>query len=129
MREKEYFIEQLSMLLGAGMPVSTALSSIEKEINSKRLKKIISEIGTEIDAGSTISAALEKAGVFPQSTISLIRIGEQSGRLSENLKVVALQEQKEREFRSKINSAMMYPAFVSLRQWLDGSEKVVGLTS
>ena len=129
MREKEYFIEQLSMLLGAGMPVSTALSSIEKEINSKRLKKIISEIWTDIDAGSTISAALEKAGVFPQSTISLIRIGEQSGRLSENLRVVALQEQKEREFRSKISSAMMYPAFVSLRQWLDGSEKVVGLTS
>ena len=111
-KEKEYFIEQLSMLLGAGMPVSTALSSIENEIKSKKLKKIISEIWTDIDAGSTISAALEKAGVFPQSTISLIRIGEQSGRLAENLKVVAIQEQKEREFRSKISSAMMYPAFV-----------------
>ena len=33
-KEKEYFIEQLSMLLGAGMPVSPALASIEKEIKS-----------------------------------------------------------------------------------------------
>lgn len=112
MKEKEYFIEQLSMLLGAGMPVSPALASIEKEIKSGRLKKIIAGIGSDIDSGSTISASLEKAGIFPPSTISLIRIGEQSGRLSENLKVVALQEQKEREFRSKISSAMMYPAFV-----------------
>lgn len=112
MKEKEYFIEQLSMLLGAGMPVSVALVSIEKEIKSGRLKKIIAGIASDIDAGSTISASLSKAGVFPQSTISLIKIGEQSGRLAENLKVVALQEQKEREFRSKISSAMMYPAFV-----------------
>lgn len=111
-KEKEYFIEQLSMLLGAGMPVSLALYSIEKEIKSGRLKKIIAEIATDIESGSTISVSLEKAGIFPESTISLLRIGEESGRLSENLKVVAVQEQKEREFRSKITSAMMYPGFV-----------------
>ncbi len=111
-KEKEYFIEQLSMLLEAGMPVAIALSAIGKEITSGRLKKIIAEIGADIESGSTISASLEKAGIFPQSTISLVRIGEESGRLSENLKVVALQEQKDREFRSKISSAMMYPVFV-----------------
>ena len=111
-KEKEYFIEQLSMLLSSGMPVTVALGAIEKEIKSGKLKKIIVEIGSDIESGSTISTSLEKAGIFPQSTISLIRIGEESGRLSENLKVVALQEQKERVFRSKISSAMMYPGFV-----------------
>ncbi len=111
-QEKEYFIEQLSMLLGAGMPVATALSAIGKEMTSGRLKKIIAKIGIDIESGSAISASLEKAGIFPSSTISLIKIGEESGRLSENLKVVALQEQKDREFRGKITSAMMYPVFV-----------------
>ena len=111
-KEKEYFIEQLSMLLGAGMPVAVALSAIAKEIKSSRLKKIIAAIAADIDSGSPISASLDKQGIFSQSAVSLIRIGEQSGRLAENLKVVALQEQKEREFRSKISSSMMYPAFV-----------------
>ena len=111
-QEKQYFIEQLSMLLAAGMPVLTALSAIEKEIKSGRLKKIIASIQTDIDSGSTISASLEKAGIFGASIVSLIKIGEESGRLAENLKVVALQEQKEREFRGKITSAIMYPAFV-----------------
>ncbi len=111
-QEKEYFIEQLSMLLAAGMPVVTALSAIKKEIKSGRLKKIIEEVSASIEAGSSISAALDLAGIFPRSTVSLIRIGEKSGRLSENLKVVALQGQKDREFRSKTASAMMYPLFV-----------------
>lgn len=111
-QEKEYFVEQLSMLLSAGMPVITALLSIKREIKSKRLKKIIEEITTAIEAGSSISSALNSVGIFPQSTISLIRIGEQSGRLAENLKVIAMEHQKETEFRSKTASAVMYPLFV-----------------
>lgn len=111
-QEKEYFIEQLSMLLGAGMSVSLALVAIGKEVKSNRLKKIIASIGADIDTGSSISVALGKTNIFPLSTISLIRIGEESGRLAENLRVIAIQEQKDREFRSKITSAMMYPGFV-----------------
>ncbi len=111
-QEKEYFVEQLSMLLSAGMPVITALSAIKKEIKSGRLKKIIEEVSVGIEAGSSISTALDSGGIFPQSTISLIRIGEKSGRLAENLKVVAKQQQKDKEFRSKTASAMMYPLFV-----------------
>ncbi len=111
-KEKEYFVEQLSMLLAAGMPVITGLSAIKKEIKSRRLKKIIEEISVNIEAGLSISAALDSVGIFPQSTISLIRIGEQSGRLVENLKVIATQQKKDREFRSKVASATMYPLFV-----------------
>lgn len=111
-QEKEYFIDQLSMLLAAGMPVITALSAIKSEIKSGRLKKVISNISAGIEAGSSISTTLEMTGIFPQSAISLIRIGEQSGRLAENLKVVAKDQQKEKEFRSKTASAMMYPLFV-----------------
>jgi type II secretory pathway component PulF len=50
--------------------------------------------------------------MFRGYTISLIRIGEESGKFAENLKVVALQEEKDREFRSKVKSALMYPVFV-----------------
>lgn len=109
------------MLLAAGMSVTTALSAIKKEIKSGKLKKIIEEASVSIEAGSSISTALDSVGIFPQSTISLIRIGEKSGRLAENLKVVAKQQQKDKEFRSKTASAMMYPLFVS------GLTVIVGL--
>jgi type II secretory pathway component PulF len=51
-------------------------------------------------------------GLLQPQVISLVRIGEETGRLSENLKAIALQEQKEEEFRSKVTSALMYPVFV-----------------
>lgn len=110
--EKEYFIEQLSMLLSAGIPVITALTAIKKEIKSGRFKKIIDELIESIETGSSVSSALQSVHMFPQYSISLIRIGEQSGRLDQNLKIVAAGEQKDREFRSKTISAMLYPVFV-----------------
>lgn len=111
-QEKEYFIEQLSMLIAAGVPITSAMSSIENEIKSKRFKKIINSIKIDINSGFSISAALLKSGIFNKSIISGIRIGEESGQLAENLKTQALQEQKNNEFKSKISSAIMYPGFV-----------------
>lgn len=76
---KEYFIEQLSMLLASGMPVVVALAAIKKEIKSKKLKAVIETLSANIEAGSSISKALEQAKFFSPSIISLIKIGEQSG--------------------------------------------------
>ena len=47
----------------------------------------------------------ERTELFSDQIISLVRLGESSGRLVENLQVIALQEQKELSFRSKIRSA------------------------
>jgi len=111
-KEREYFVENLSMLIASGMNIVAALKAIQKEMPGKQMKKILDIIQAEIEGGMPIWKALESAQIFPQHTISLIRVGEETGRLSENLKVVAIQEQKERIFRSKIQSAMMYPVLV-----------------
>lgn len=110
--EKDYLTEQLSLLLSSGMAISLALSAIYEELKSKKLKTIIGDISKDIESGSSISDALETTNIFPQHIISLIRVGEKSGRLTQNLKVVALNQQKERDFRGKIASSMMYPLFV-----------------
>jgi type IV pilus assembly protein PilC len=44
--------------------------------------------------------------------VSLIKIGEESGKLTENINVIATQQQKDKAFRSKVSSAMMYPLLV-----------------
>jgi type II secretory pathway component PulF len=67
---------------------------------------------SEVDAGSTLWRAASATGLFPQAAISLIRIGEQSGKLAENLKAIAVQEQKDTILRSKVKTALLYPVFV-----------------
>lgn len=111
-KEKEYLIENLSTLLSSGMDIITALDAIESEIKSKTIRRVIEGIKEEIAGGSSIWRALEGSRLFPAQVIALVRIGESSGQLSDNLEVVAVEQQKERVFRSKLRSAMMYPLLV-----------------
>jgi len=65
-----------------------------------------------VESGFPLWRALEDSGLFSFRTITLVRIGEASGRLSENLKVITLQQQKERSFQSQLRSAMIYPTLI-----------------
>lgn len=111
-KERGYFIENLGMLLAAGMPISSALDAIAKEMHSRRMKKIIILVQEHIESGSPIWKALQETSLFANHIISLIRLGEESGKLVENLKIVAIEQEKNRIFKSKLRSAMMYPVFV-----------------
>lgn len=111
-KEKEYFLETLSMLVSSGMSILDSLDSISAEVRSKRMRSLVLWIRDQIDTGSPLWRVLEQTHLFASHTISLVRIGEQSGRLAQNLHLISLQQEKERSFRSKIRSAMLYPLFV-----------------
>ncbi|MBL1434248.1 type II secretion system F family protein [Candidatus Wolfebacteria bacterium] len=111
-KEKQYFVENLSMLTSSGMTIVLALDSIRTGLRSRRMKKTLDELKDDVQSGFPLWQALEKTRIFRTYVISLIRIGEESGRLSENLKVISLQEERDRMFRSKLNSAMIYPVFI-----------------
>lgn len=111
-KDRDYFIENLSLLVSSGMPIAGALDSIATEVRSRRMKAILASIRQDIEDGSLMWKALAKTGLFKDHTLSLIRLGEESGKLVENLKVIEIEEEKERLFRSRLRSAMMYPVFV-----------------
>ncbi len=111
-REKDYFIENLSVLLNSGMDILSAVQAIKIELHSVKMKRIISRLETEIEGGSTLWHALDNTHIIPPHIIYLIKLGEESGRLPENLGIVAAQAQKDRELKSKIRSAMIYPVLV-----------------
>lgn len=111
--DREYFFENLSMLLSAGIDVATALSSLEKGVRTRRMKQIIGNILAHIDEGEPLSKAISREHLLSAEMLHLLTVGEQSGKLSENLTVIVNQIRKEKMFRSKLMSAMLYPLFVS----------------
>ncbi len=111
-RERDVFIENFAMLVASGITINAALEAMQEEKISKRMKDIIGTIEVDINSGYSLSNALEKTALFSPNTLSLIRIGEESGQLAKNLKVIAEQQIKDRVFKAKIKSAMMYPLFV-----------------
>lgn len=111
-KEREFFTANLAMLLKASVPVGEAIQSLVDTSESGAMRKVLQKIGLDIDQGISLSQALQNSKLVSRQTLTLIEIGEQSGSLVENLLVGAEQEQKQRLFRSKLRSAMIYPAFV-----------------
>src|SRR3989338_7169034 len=74
--EKDYLIDNLSMLLLSGMDILSALEAISSGIRSKKLKEIINDLKKNIDVGFSLSQSLSKNKLFPEHVISLIKIGE-----------------------------------------------------
>ena len=111
-KERNYFIENLSMLTQSGMVISDAIDGLREEVRSKKMKRILGEVHQDIENGSPLWKALRKSGLMSSHTLSLIRVGEESGKLSQNLKVVSEQEDRNRAFKSRIRSAMIYPLFL-----------------
>lgn len=111
-KERGYFIENLAMLVSSGMPIVSSINSISSEIKSLRMKRILVFIKEDIESGAPLWRALEDSNLFKPHTISLVKLGEESGKLVENLRVITGEEQKDRVLTSKIRSAMLYPVFV-----------------
>lgn len=110
--EKDYFLENLAVMITSGIDVSSAVTSIKQETKSKKMLKILDSLEADINSGSTLWKAIEKSKLLAGHIIVLIKLGEESGRLPENLKLVVDQQRKDREFTSKLQSAMIYPVIV-----------------
>ncbi|MEK7459335.1 MAG: type II secretion system F family protein [Patescibacteria group bacterium] len=110
--EKEYFVDNLSVLLYSGMDILASLEAVAAETKSVRLRTLIRRMIDDVKNGEPIWRAMERTRLFPEQSISLIRIGEETGRLSENLRLLALQKQKDRMLRTKIIGAVAYPLFI-----------------
>lgn len=110
--ERDNFIENLLMLLTAGMDVLSAIRAVREETSRRRMVRFIDYLAAEVESGASLYQTLEGTGLVNNQALALIGLGERSGRLVDNLKVVALQQQKNRSFQSNIKSAMMYPLVV-----------------
>lgn len=111
-KEREFFTENLALLLRSAVPIGDALTSLLETATSRRMKKGLRQMIDDIESGRSLSDALDRAGVVSRQTLALVRLGEDSGRLNQNLQLAAQQEEKRHIFRAKIRSALIYPVFV-----------------
>ena len=111
-KKREYFSENLALLLKSAVPVGEALESLGQSTNDKALKKALDDMRADVEAGQNLADTLERSGLVSAQTLALVRLGEHSGHLVENLQLAAQQEEKRYIFAAKVRSALIYPAFV-----------------
>jgi type IV pilus assembly protein PilC len=105
-----FFARNLEVMTRSGMQVLDSLEIIKRQTTSKPFIAIIDQLITDIKNGHYLSSGLERyQNIFGDFFINLVRVGESSGTLCENLKYLADELKKKDELSKKIKGAMAYP--------------------
>ncbi len=109
---KEHLYLELSALLEAGLNLKNAMDLIIDAEEKEKNRNVLKSVSAAIVSGSAFSDALEKTGKYSLYEVYSIRIGEESGKLTEILKELAVYFKHKASQRRKIVSALTYPAVV-----------------
>ena len=105
------FTRQMATLIKAGIPLADALGALVEQINNVRFKAPVSEVRSAVNEGSSLADALARhPKLFDELFVSMVRAGEVAGNLDEVLTRLADFLESSQKLKSKITSAMVYPA-------------------
>jgi len=107
------FCFHLEQLIRAGVPILEGLADLRDSIGNRRLREITAALIESIEGGKNLSGAMaDFPAVFEPVLVSLIRAGEQSGRLTEVLGKVIETLKWQDEQAALTKRLLMYPAVV-----------------
>lgn len=109
------FSRQMATLVGSGVPLLQCLEILVEQSEKTTLKAVLRNIREQVQSGKSLSEALEKhPKVFPFLFVHMVRAGESSGHLEEILDRLAVYLEKTSALQKKIQSALTYPAVVTI---------------
>src|SRR5262249_45643791 len=107
------FSRQLATMLAAGIPLVQAFEIVGNGHEKPSMQKLILDIKTDIEGGSTLHESLAKHPLhFDDLFVNLVEAGEQAGALETLLDKIATYKEKTEALKKKIKKAMFYPAAV-----------------
>lgn len=109
------FCFQLEQLIRAGVPIVEALGDLRDTVDHRRLREVASAMVESIEGGRNLSQAMEEfPGIFDAVFVSLVRAGEQSGRLPEVLQRVIENLKWQDEQAAYTRKLLLYPSLVAV---------------
>ena len=109
------FTRNLASMVGSGLPIAQALEVLIEQAQSGKMRDIVQTALKDVESGMALSDSLEKfPETFDARYISLVKAGEASGKIDAVLKRLAESLEKQREFKAKVTSAMIYPIIILL---------------
>ncbi|MDO6544436.1 type II secretion system F family protein [Photobacterium sanguinicancri] len=107
------FCRQMFSLTKAGVPLLRSINGLAQSANHPLMKATLETVSAELTNGRSLSSSMgQHPRVFSELFVSMIHIGENTGRLDDSLYQLALYYEQEMETRRRIKSAMRYPIFV-----------------
>jgi MSHA biogenesis protein MshG len=109
----QLFSRQMYTLLKAGVPIMRSLAGLQESAISKSFARVIKDLRESLDSGRELSAAMRRhSEVFSSFYLSMVRVGEMTGRLEEVFLRLFDHLEFDRDMRGRVKSALRYPTFV-----------------
>lgn len=105
----------LGTLLHAGVTLPESLKAMTDQVESQRLKSILSDVAVRVNEGSSFADSVARyPKIFPQLYINMVRAGEASGSLETVLFRLAEFLEKQIEIQGRVSKALMYPIVLAI---------------
>lgn len=106
------FIRELATLMKAGIPLLSALKTLSDQ-HRRYFKAVIQDLGDQVAAGAGLAEAMGRhTSYFDELCVSIVRVGENTGVMDAALMRLAGFKEKAHRLRSKVTTALIYPAVV-----------------
>ena len=113
LEEQINFAKNLSVLLKGGVTINEAVDSLANQAKPGPMKKILYRIKNRLENGVSLNTAInEEEGAFGKIFASLVKAGELSGSLSENLEFLSVWLERDNNLKKQINGVLIYPKIV-----------------
>jgi MSHA biogenesis protein MshG len=107
------FSRQLHTLLRAGVPILRALAGLQESAVNLRFRQVLADVRRSLESGIELSICFaQQGGVFNNFYVSMVRVGEMTGRLDDVFMRLFKHIEFEQFMRQQVKSALRYPAFV-----------------
>jgi len=107
------FTRQMGALIKAGIPITRAISGILESMENPLLVKSLRDILDQLESGRSLSVACARhPRVFTNLYISMLQVGENTGRLEESFALMADYIDRNRRITQNIKTALRYPTTV-----------------
>ncbi len=107
------FSRQMYTLNKAGVPILRAFAGLQASASKPAMAEMLKDIRSSLDQGRELSAGMARhTDAFGAFYISMVKVGEMTGRLTEVFLRLAEHIEFERDVRERIKQAMRYPMFV-----------------
>ncbi|GAB3410028.1 type II secretion system F family protein [Massilia agilis] len=109
----QLFSRQIYTLLKSGVPIMRGLAGLQESAINKSFATVIKDLRESLDSGRELSVAMKKhPACFDNFYLSMVRVGEMTGRLEEVFLRLFDHMEFDRDMRERVKTAMRYPSFV-----------------
>jgi MSHA biogenesis protein MshG len=111
----QLFSRQIYTLLKSGVPIMRGLAGLQESAINKSFGLVIKDLRESLDSGRELSVAMKRhPQCFSAFYLSMVKVGEMTGRLEEVFLRLFDHMEFDRDMRERVKTAMRYPTFVMI---------------